>query len=736
MSTGALGMKIRAGGAYVTLGVNDRLSGGLMLAERKLAAFGQRVGALGAKLGTASLAILGPTAAASRTFAGFEKSMAKVNAIITPTKAEFQALWDTAKKLGAETQFTASDAARGMATLAQANFKTNQILAAMLPILDLAAAGEMDVAEAADIAAQIMNSMNISADDVGTAIDVLTKATQTANTDLRELGHAFTYAGAIASSAGASFEEATVFLQMMSNAGIKADMAGTTLRGALLALTSPSQMARERLTELGVDIDTLEGNFASLSEVIRQFEAKLGGMGTAERMRFLGDIFDNRQASGFAKAVANGAVIFREMEKSLYNSTGAARKFAGTMMNTLTGSFDYMTSAFEGLQISIGELLQGHLNGFLAAVTDLIGKFDSLVKNNKDFLVQLLVGAGAAGAFGAALIGVSFAISTIGTLLGPLTFALTTAISAMTTFAALVPLLLNPWIGIPVLIGAVILAFNDWGLTMNNVGEHFASWSDWMVTTARYAFDGIANALKAGDMMLAINILMTSIKFAFAKTLKEIAELFNTTVKDMVAGTIAPIRGVMRSLTWLKMEYAKSNHDAQYLNYASMNISREQFNARMAPARAQANNAISNFEFWDKFDPDQIGQSVASALDTGSLFEELVNLRKEAERAALIAEEERKKTTALGPARAVPELRLPDGVIPQLNAPELNGAAMEMRNATQFAAIGSYGGHFLDRMKPGGKPVTEKIADNTKKMVSEQQQTNQLLEDMNGLAFE
>lgn len=735
MSTSGLGMKIRAGGAYVTLGVNDKLSGGLLMAERKLQAFGQRVGALGAKMGAASLAMLGPNIAAAKTFAGFEQSMAKVRAIINPTAREFELLNEKAKLLGATTQFTASDAARGMATFAQANFKTNQILAAMLPTLDLAAAGEMDVAEAADIAAQIMNSMNISADKVGVAIDVLTKATQTANTDLRQLGHAFTYAGAIASSAGASFEEATVFLQMMSNAGIKADMAGTTLRGALLALTSPSQMARERLAELGVDVDTLEGNFISLSEVIRQFELKMGSMGTAERMRFLGDIFDNRQASGFAKAVANGAEIFREMEKSLYNSTGAARKFAATMMGTLTGSVLYLKSAFEGLQIAIGETTADTFHGFLAGMTSLVNQTMEFVKANKELMPQLIAVGAAVGMVGGSLLGLSFVISTVSTLLSPFTFALSAVIGLITTFASLAPMLLNPWVAVPVAIAAVILALSDWAGAANSVGTHLADWSDWMVTTFRYAFNGISNAIKAGNLELAVKILMTSIKFAFAKTLKEITELFHTTIKDMVATSLMPIRMVMLTIAEAKKNYDRVNAAATYANFRSSGKSEQEAQRLSAEATRRSRESEAMYEFWRTLDVNAIGQSVADSLDTSALFQELVDLRRQAENEAINARLDRENNPGLGPAREVPELRLPDGVINGLTPEKLAEAAVDMRDATQFAATGSFGGAFLDRMRPGTKPAAERLVDLNKKMLEEQQQTNDILEDMEGPTF-
>lgn len=725
MSTGGLGMKIRAGGAYVTLGVNDRLGSGLLMAERKLQAFGQKVGAMGAKMATASLAMLGPQAAAAKTFAGFESQMLKVKAIITPTVEEYTALWNEAKRLGAETQFTASDAARGMATLAQANFKANQILAAMLPILDLAAAGEMDVAEASDIAAQIMNSMNISANDVGTAIDVLTKATQTANTDLRDLGHAFTYAGAIASSAGASFEEATVFLQMMSNAGIKADMAGTTLRGALLALTSPSDMARERLTELGVDVDDLEGNFVSLSEVIRQFETKMGDKGTAERMRFLGDIFDNRQASGFAKAVANGAEMFKQMEKSLYNSTGSARKFANTIMSGLGGSWDFLTSAFEGLQISIGTISNDFFQGFLAGLTDAVGKLMEFVELNKEMIPNLILAGGLIGMLGVSFVGLSFTISTISTIISPIIFLISTFIG---TLASLGTALVTFWWALPALAFAAWVAFFEFDYNFGVSVQGITKWLEWMKYSFTQTFDALKNAVKAGDFALAFKVVLTGFKLMFASTMNEVSKMFGTTIQGMVSGTMRMLKETMETITSWRADYARSDY---WLRVSQPWATDKD----LVDAQNNRNRMEEQHNFWRNFNPEKIGQNVASALDTSSIAWELERLRQEAEDAAAAAEAQRNKQPALGASREMPELRTPDGIIFDPEALKLEDASAKLKEAYSFAATGSYGGQFLNRMNPGAKTVQDKIAANTAKMVEQQKLTNERLDNLEPMAF-
>ena len=404
MSTGGLGMKIRAANAYVTLGVQDNLAKGLSLAERKLKDFGQRTASMATKLAGASLALTGPGLASTAVFAGFEQTMARVRGLVlmnNGTMEEFNALWEQAKRLGMETKFTARDAASGMAYYAQSGFKANEISDAMGPTMGLAAAGMLDVAYASEIAAKIMRGMGVPASDLAYHIDVLTKAMATSSTDLPQLGDAFRYAASTAKTAGLSFEETTAFISMMSNASIQADMAGTTLRGALLALNSPSEMARKQLKDLGIDIDDANRNFITLADVVRQFEAQTKGMGTSQRLDILGRIFDNRQANGFAEAIAKGGDALKLMTENLRDSSGYAEKFAAIQMNTVSGQWELFTSAIETLQITIGEIIGKPLRSLLRGMTDIVVSVVRFAEANQWVVIVLTV-LGAMIATGAA----------------------------------------------------------------------------------------------------------------------------------------------------------------------------------------------------------------------------------------------------------------------------------------------------------------------------------------------
>src|SRR5690606_38473502 len=124
------------------------------------------------------------------------------------------------------------------------------------------------------------------------AVDVLAKAMSSANTDVQQLGEAMKFVGPIAKAAGISLEEVTAAVQLLSNAGMQGEMAGTALRGMLLALTNPAPEAEKKLAELRVRIKDVNGDVRDLADIFEDLEKALAGKGSAERLSVIGTIFD------------------------------------------------------------------------------------------------------------------------------------------------------------------------------------------------------------------------------------------------------------------------------------------------------------------------------------------------------------------------------------------------------------------------------------------------------------
>ncbi|MFD1267563.1 phage tail tape measure protein, partial [Paenibacillus motobuensis] len=245
--------------------------------------FSKELKTLGIAYGALTAAMTAVISKAIETSRTFEQAMANVRAISQATGAEFESLRKQAIALGSSTIFTASQAADAQALLAQAGFKTNDILAAMPGMLSLAAAGQTDLATTADIAASALNGFQLAADETGRVVDVLAKSSIDTNADVTDLGMALKYVAPVAASMGVSIEEAVAAIGELSNAGIKGEMAGTQLRAMLLALASPSTEAAGYLQQLGVSISDASGKIRPLGDIIGQLETSFTRLTQAQQ---------------------------------------------------------------------------------------------------------------------------------------------------------------------------------------------------------------------------------------------------------------------------------------------------------------------------------------------------------------------------------------------------------------------------------------------------------------------
>ncbi len=552
---------IRAGRAFVELGVSDKLTAGLKKAQRQLQTFSAGVRSIGQKLVAASVAAATPLAISGTVFAGFEQRMARVRALSGATGKDFERLSNEAKRLGETTVFSASQAADAMSFFALAGFDVDQILKAIGPTLNLAAAGQLEIAQAADIAAKIMAGMGIEADNLGNAVDVLTKAMTTANTDLNQLGDAMKFVGPIAKSAGVAFEEIVAAIQLLSNAGIQGEMAGTTLRGAILALTSPSKEAADKLKELGVNVNDAQGNVRPLANIIDDLNRALEGMGTGERLDVLGRLFPARTAAGVAELLSQGADKLRDYTAALKESGGVAARIAGIQLNTLQGNVVILKSALEGLAIAVGEALVGPLRIVAHVAAQVTGQFAQWVRENKATVAIIAASIVAVGALGATLVALgvagqaaAFMLGGVGSILAAVKIAFAAATAAIGAMLSPIGLVVTAVAGLGV---AAVVYSGAAGDALTWLGEQFGRLRE----TVSKVLGGITDALAAGDIALAAQILWLALKLAWQQGVDalnrawlEAKRFFIGTAQAMWFGALAAAQQVFHALevAWIE----------------------------------------------------------------------------------------------------------------------------------------------------------------------------------------
>lgn len=211
------------------------------------------------------------------TAAQFDDSMRKVQAKVGGTTEDLAAMRKQALQLGADTAWSASQAADGMEYLAAAGFNSEQVMAAMPGMLALASSDAVDLGVAAEIAGSVLNGFGLEAAEASRVADVLAKSAAATNAGVTDMGEAMAYVAPVARATGLSLEETAAAIGIMSNAGIKGSMAGTALRGSLTALMSPSNEAGDIMRRYNIQINTNQAAMNAANAEYEKANSKLNG---------------------------------------------------------------------------------------------------------------------------------------------------------------------------------------------------------------------------------------------------------------------------------------------------------------------------------------------------------------------------------------------------------------------------------------------------------------------------
>lgn len=230
---------------------------------------GQKIEGVGKKLLPVTAAVTGIGAAAVKTTADFDESMSNVSAISGATGEDFDRLRDKAREMGAETKFSASEAADAMSYMAMAGWKTDDMLNGISGIMNLAAASGADLATTSDIVTDALTGMGYTAADAGRLADVMAAASSNANTNVEMMGETFKYVAPVCGSLGYSMEDTALAVGLMANSGIKASQAGTQLRAAITNMVKPTESMEGVMNELGIEIANEDGSMKSLDETLK-----------------------------------------------------------------------------------------------------------------------------------------------------------------------------------------------------------------------------------------------------------------------------------------------------------------------------------------------------------------------------------------------------------------------------------------------------------------------------------
>ena len=319
--------------------------------------------------GTAT-ALGGVAAAAVKTGADFESQMSRVKAISGATGEEFEKLKAQAIELGAETSFSALQAAEGMENLAAAGFTTTETMEAMPGLLDLAAASGEDLASSSDIAASALRGFGMEASEAGHVADVLAENANRTNSSVAETGEAMKYVAPLARAAGLSFEETAAAIGIMANAGIQGSQAGTTLRGAISRLSKPTDDMQNAMDDLGVSFYDANGKMKSLSEQVGMLKDAMSGMTDEQKNSYLVTLYGQEALSGMLALINEGSDSLSALTEAYEVCDGSAKKAAETMQDNLSGAVEQLKGSAESLGIVFYEKVSGGLKEAAQSATE------------------------------------------------------------------------------------------------------------------------------------------------------------------------------------------------------------------------------------------------------------------------------------------------------------------------------------------------------------------------------
>ena len=391
---------------FGTVMLNDKASEGLDKVDKKAAGFDQKMKELGegmSKVGdkltkNVTLPIIGLGTAAVVTVSGFDDSMSRVQAITGATGEELNKLREMAKKLGAETRYSAAQASDGMTYLAMAGWSTNEILGAMPGLLSLASAGNLGLAESADITSNVMSMFRIEATRATQVADILAKGANIANTDVTLLGEAMKYAGSSAAVAGMDLEQTVAVLDALANAGIKGGMAGTTFNAMMRDLKSAAEGGTIAIGNHSIAVYDQTGRMRDLTSIMADLEVAFDGLTDAQRDAYMSTIFQEQSLKGANIVFQTGTKRIREFEDALYNCNGAALEMSTIMEGNVGGAFRELKSAAEGVAIEFGEVMAPVIIDLIKnTINPLLNSFAALSPEVKESIVKFGLFAAASG---------------------------------------------------------------------------------------------------------------------------------------------------------------------------------------------------------------------------------------------------------------------------------------------------------------------------------------------------
>lgn len=357
---------------------------------------GNNMTSIGKTMSTAiSLPIAGIGAAALKAGMDFEAGMSSIKALTGASSEEMVKLHDLALKMGQDTKYSATEAAKGLEELLKAGMSTEQVMNGGLnAALSLATAGELELADAAEIMSTAMNAFKADGMSAGDAANILAGCANASATSVGELKFSLAACAAVASSVGVSFADTNATLGVFAQNGLKGSDAGTSLKTMLMNLQPHSKAATVAMEQLGIitadganQFFTAEGKLKSMAEVAGVLKTSMAGLTDQQRLQVMQTMFGSDAIRAANILYKEGADGINNMKAEMSKVT--AEEVAKEKMNNLKGSLEQLKGTLETTGIKMYESKAGPLKALADGVQKAVEAFNNLPPGMQSTIVTI-----------------------------------------------------------------------------------------------------------------------------------------------------------------------------------------------------------------------------------------------------------------------------------------------------------------------------------------------------------
>ena len=493
--------------------------------------------------------------AATSVAANFDDAMSQVQGALGGASADMDGLRNLALQLGADTVFSATESAQAMVELAKGGLTEADIKGgALAASMDLAAAGQLNLADAAETTVQMMGSFGLGAGDATRIANALAGAANASSADVSDLTQAMSQCSAQASLAGWSLEDTAAALALFADHGVKGSDAGTSLKTMLQRLSAPTDQAAEAIAAYGLNIRDSNGKMKDVSGIADELTGKLGGLSDAERDAALQTIFGSDASRAAAILMQSGSEGLAKYIAATNDAT-AAETMANAQKGELSWALENMGGAIESASIAFGTALAPAITAVAGVIGNVAEAFASLpagVQTGIAVVLALVAALGpllmVIGSVVAALPAISEGFAVLG---GALAIPLAPAAAVVAAIAAIAAAIYAAWTTSETFRAAVMAGVDAISSKVQEICAFLApyvqAFLDQIVSTVQVAMDTLGPII--GAVLTVIVSTVVPILTSIMDTVASVLATILATVTNIMAAVSTVIQGAWQIIS-------------------------------------------------------------------------------------------------------------------------------------------------------------------------------------------